>query len=76
MNLAAAPPKVDLNELVRLCASDGELFCRTFFKSAFRQSSPAFHREIWRDWRNPDVSLGRRLPRRRHRLRCSGAYVA
>jgi hypothetical protein len=52
-----APPQVDLNELVSLCATDGELFCRTFFPSAFRQSSPEFHREIWKDWTNPDVSL-------------------
>jgi hypothetical protein len=50
-------PSVDLNELVSLCATDGELFCRTFFPSAFRQSSPEFHREIWKDWTNPDVSL-------------------
>jgi len=53
----ARSPSVDLNELVSLCATDGELFCRTFFPSAFRQSSPEFHREIWKDWTNPDVSL-------------------
>jgi hypothetical protein len=49
-------PSVDLNELVSLCATDGELFCRTFFPSAFRQSSPAFHREMWDDLINPAVN--------------------
>jgi len=52
----ARSPSVDLNELVSLCATDGELFCRTFFPSAFRQSSPAFHREMWDDLINPAVN--------------------
>jgi phage terminase large subunit-like protein len=53
----ARSPSVDLNELVSLCATDGELFCRTFFPSAFRQSSPEFHRDMWADLIDPDVNL-------------------
>lgn len=57
MSMQIAPPQVDLNELVRLCATDGELFCRTFFKSAFRQASPPFHRELWADWIDTSCEL-------------------
>ena len=52
-----ASPQVDLNELVSLCATDGELFCRTFFPSAFRQPSPDFHRRIWADWIDTSCEL-------------------
>jgi phage terminase large subunit-like protein len=34
-------------ELVRLCAIDSELFCKVFFKKAFRQESPSFARKLW-----------------------------
>lgn len=39
--------RVSAGELVRLCAVDTELFCKTFFKKAFRQSSPNFARHLW-----------------------------
>lgn len=48
---------VDVNELVTLAASDGELFCRTFFPKVFRQASPSFHQVMWDDWRDPSCEL-------------------
>jgi phage terminase large subunit-like protein len=48
---------VDVSELVMLAASDGELFCRTFFPKVFRQESPSFHKVLWDDWRDPSCEL-------------------
>lgn len=36
-----------LDETVKLCAVDGELFGRTFFPKTLRQRSPDFHATIW-----------------------------
>lgn len=44
---SAAP--IPVGELVRLCAVDSDLFCRTFFPKAARQAAPGFLRKIWRD---------------------------
>ena len=39
--------QISPQELVRLCAVDSELFCKTFFPKAFRQESPSFARKLW-----------------------------
>jgi phage terminase large subunit-like protein len=44
-------------ELVKLCASHTELYCRTFFPKAFRQPSPPFAKELWQPLENPSVRL-------------------
>ena len=36
-----------VQELIELCAVDGELFSRTFFPKTVRQPSPTFHQAIW-----------------------------
>ncbi len=41
------PDSTDLAELIKLCAVDSELFCRTFFPNTVRQASPPFHQELW-----------------------------
>jgi len=38
---------VQMQELMELAALDSGLFCTTFFPSAFRQSSPPFHADLW-----------------------------
>jgi predicted phage terminase large subunit-like protein len=50
-----AAPAVDIAELVKLSAVDNEIYARTFFPHTFRQASPAFQKEIWRDLDNPAV---------------------
>jgi hypothetical protein len=39
--------QISPSELVRLCAIDSELFCKTFFPRSFRQASPHFSRQLW-----------------------------
>ena len=46
---------VDIAELVKLAAVDNEIYARTFFPKTFRQSSPQFQKEIWRDLDDPSV---------------------
>lgn len=36
-----------VEEIVELCATDGLLWCKTFFPSTFRQPPAKFHRELW-----------------------------
>lgn len=48
-------PQVDIAELVKLGAVDNEIYARTFFPKTFRQSSPSFQKEIWRDLDDPSV---------------------
>ena len=38
--------KVEVGELVKLCALDNDLFGRTFFPKAIRQKAPSFHKEM------------------------------
>lgn len=59
-SLAVPPPslgdedeRISASELVQLCAVDTELFCKTFFKRAFRQSSPYFARRLWDTLESP-----------------------
>ena len=44
---------VPLDELVKLCALDTELYCHTFFPKTFRQKSPPFHRDLYALFDNP-----------------------
>lgn len=48
---------VSRDELVKLCAVDSELYAKTFFPKAFRQTSPTFAREIWKPLENPKIRL-------------------
>jgi len=51
------PPKVPLSvaDAVALGAVDNDIYARTFFPNTFRQASPQFQREIWRDLDDPKV---------------------
>src|SRR5262252_8980951 len=49
----AQPPPLSIDELVRLCAIDDQLFCRTFFPKAARQTPAPFHSDIWRNLNDP-----------------------
>ena len=44
---------VDVGELIKLCALDNNLYCRTWFPKTFRQRSPEFHAEMWDALENP-----------------------
>lgn len=56
--MADAPAAtVDRDEMVRLCATNSELYAKTFFPKAFRQASPSFAREIWAPLEDPSVRL-------------------
>ena len=46
-------PAIPLPELVALAAVDNETYARTFFPRTFRQASPAFQKELWRDLDDP-----------------------
>jgi hypothetical protein len=48
---------IPLDELVKLCAGDPELYARTFFSRTFRQDSPSFAKEIWEPLENPTARL-------------------
>jgi predicted phage terminase large subunit-like protein len=41
--------ELPIGEVVKLCAIDNDLYCRTFFPKAFRQKSPLFQKEVWSD---------------------------
>lgn len=41
------------DELVKLCAVDNDLFCRTFFPKTARQRSAPFHKDIWYHLEDP-----------------------
>jgi phage terminase large subunit-like protein len=43
---STANTAVSVDELVKLCAINSELFGQTFFPRTFRQKSPQFHKEI------------------------------
>lgn len=52
-SLAVGSQSLDLEELVKLCAVDSELFGRVFFPGTFRQKSPGFAKEMWSPLENP-----------------------
>jgi hypothetical protein len=45
--------QVSLNELVQLCAVDGNMYAKTFFPNTARQGSPAFHNDMDTVLENP-----------------------
>ncbi len=49
------PPQMSVAEAVSLGAVDNEIYARTFFPNTFRQPSPEFQREIWRDLDDPSI---------------------
>jgi phage terminase large subunit-like protein len=51
----ASTPQLSISELVKLAAVDNEIYARTFFPRTFRQASPSFQKEIWRDLDDPSV---------------------
>ena len=48
---------VDRDSMVKLCATNSELYAKTFFPKAFRQASPSFAKEIWEPLEDPTVRL-------------------
>jgi predicted phage terminase large subunit-like protein len=46
---------ISVAEAVKLGAVDNEIYARTFFPNTFRQPSPAFQKEVWRDLDDPSV---------------------
>src|SRR3974377_2488452 len=46
-------PKLTIDELVKLCAVDNNLFCTTFFPKSARQPPAPFHADIWRPLNDP-----------------------
>lgn len=54
---ATPPSQISLDDLVKLCALDTELFGKTFFPQAFRHESPPFAREAWEPLEDPSARL-------------------
>ena len=48
---------VPRDELVKLCATNTELYARTFFPNAFRSPSPGFAKAIWEPLEDPSIRL-------------------
>lgn len=44
---------VDINEVVKLAATDSDLYSRFFFPTTVRQSSPPQHKDIWKNLEDP-----------------------
>lgn len=55
MTEPAAPSQMTVAEAVALGAVDNEIYARTFFPNTFRQPSPEFQKEIWRDLDDPSI---------------------
>ena len=45
--------KVEIDELIELCAADDQLFCSTFFPRTYRQGFPEFHDVVTEQLENP-----------------------
>jgi hypothetical protein len=54
---AATQTTIPIAELVKLCAVNSELYCRTFFPKAFRQPSPPFAADLWKPLEDTSVRL-------------------
>lgn len=57
MDSPSVTSTVDRNELIRLCAVDGELFNKVFFPKAFRQAPPSFAPTLNASLDNPNYRL-------------------
>jgi predicted phage terminase large subunit-like protein len=49
------PHTLTVAEAVTLGAVDNDIYARTFFPNTFRQPSPAYQKEVWRDLDDPKV---------------------
>lgn len=67
---------VELKELVKLCALDSELFCKTFFPKAFRQAPPLFYREFWETLEGPQRLVNIQMARGFSKTTRLRAYTA
>ena len=54
-DLARPTTKLKLAEAVALGAVNNDIYAHTFFPNTFRQPSPAFQKEVWRDLDDPSV---------------------
>ena len=54
---AVPKPSIPINELVKLCAVDSELYARSFFPQSFRNPSPSFARALWEPLEDPKARL-------------------
>lgn len=45
------------DDLVKICATNSELYGKVFFPKAFRQTSPTFANDIWQPLEDPNVRL-------------------
>jgi predicted phage terminase large subunit-like protein len=54
-DLGVQTSTLSIREAVALGAVDNEVYARTFFTKTFRQPSPPFQRELWRDLDDPRV---------------------
>lgn len=52
-----APALINRDEIVRLCATNSELYAKTFFPKAFRINSPSFAKEIWSPLEDPTIRM-------------------
>lgn len=57
MESATPPITIPVGELLKLCALDNELFCRTFFPNAVRRHSPSYMQDVWKRLENPASRL-------------------
>lgn len=55
MEVASDQLTIPVGELVKLCALDNDLYCRTFFSETYRQKSPQFDRDIWSLLDDPNI---------------------
>src|SRR5215468_1541916 len=56
-SMAPPPPQIAQKDLVRICATNPELYGKVFFPKAFRQNSPSFANDIWKPLDDPLIRL-------------------